>query len=88
LAAELEPGECSISPGEMHAYAGRHFKRGRSQTKGLNEYQREQRTFSDRPLTEAEILAGRRQRMGKPPVEDFIERLEVKVESFAYSWGA
>ena len=78
----LERSSCSISPSEMTAYAGRCFKGGRSRTKGLSEFQRERRTFSDRPLSEEEILAGKRHRTGKPPVEDFIERLEVKVEMF------
>jgi hypothetical protein len=79
----LERSSCAISPNEMNAYAGRHFKHGRSHTKGMSEIQREQRRYSNRPLTMEEIAAGRRQRFGRPPIEDFIERLEAKVESFA-----
>lgn len=78
----LARSSCSISSSEMNAYAGRHFKGGGSRTAGMTEEEREKQTFPDRPLTEAEILAGKRQRFGKPPAEDFMERLVAKVDAF------
>ena len=80
----LDRSQCTISLGEMDAYAGRNFKGGRSRTKNLSEMQRVKRAreFQPRSLTQAEILAGRRQKTAPPPMEDFVERVEAKVEAF------
>jgi hypothetical protein len=84
----FDRSSCSISPSEMNVYAGRHFKNGGSRTAGLNDERRAQRKYSDKPLSEAEILAGRRQKFGTPPAEDFVERVVAKVNAFEPSRAA
>jgi hypothetical protein len=78
----FDPVESSITPHEMTAYAGRHFAGGKSRTRGLSETKRKERKYPDRSLTEAEIVAGKRLPTGTPPLEDHVERVIAKVDTF------
>jgi hypothetical protein len=79
--AELDRSEAAITVQEMDLYAGRGFKGGKSRTKGLTEWQREARRLKMRSLSAEEIAAGKRQPIA-PPLEDHVERVEKKVETF------
>lgn len=80
--AVLDRSESSITAHEMTAYAGRHFAGGKSRTRGLSETKRKERKYPDRSLTEAEIVAGKRLPTGTPPLEDHVERVIAKVDTF------
>lgn len=77
----------SITPKEMMLYAGRHFKDGGSRTADMkSDLERAQQEYP--ALTMKQIERGKHVPTGKPPMEDAVELVVAKVNSFAPVRGA
>lgn len=83
----MERSSASITPKEMMLYAGRHFKGGGSHTMGMkSDLERAAQQYP--ALTMKQIEKGKRVPTGRPPMEDAVELVVAKVESFAPVRGA